>query len=119
GRVFGADEATPGRARVVVLSDAVWRNRFDADPRVLERTRRVDGVDYRILGVLPPRFMFPRADVALYVPFAFSADDLVDDQRGVNYSSIVGRLAPGATLEQVEAQAAAVVQHNVERLGAG
>jgi len=118
GRVFGADEGVAGRDHVVVLSDAVWRNRFGADPQVLDRSLRLDGVDYRVIGVMPPRFMFPRADVALFVPFVFSRDDLVDDQRGVNYSSIVGRLAPGATLEQVEAQAAAVVQHNVERLGA-
>ena len=117
GRVFGDEEAVVGRDRVVVLSDATWRNRFNADPQVLGRSLRLDGVDYRVIGVMPPRFMFPRADVALYVPFAFSADDLAIDQRGVNYSSIVGRLAPGANLEQVEAQAAAVIQHNVERLG--
>src|SRR6185312_13784961 len=54
GRVFTNDEALPGKDRVVVLSDALWRNRFDADPRVLERSLRLDGEDYRIIGVLPP-----------------------------------------------------------------
>jgi len=117
GRVFAAEEGVAGRDRVVVLSDAAWRNRFSADPQVLGRSLRLDGVDYRVIGVMPPRFMFPRADVALFVPFVFSKDDLADDQRGVNYSSIVGRLGPGATLEQVEAQAAAVIRQNVERLG--
>jgi predicted permease len=118
GRVFSNDEALPGKDRVVVLSDALWRNRFDADPAVLERSLRLDGEDYRVIGVLPPRFMFPRVEAGLFVPFAFKPDQLVDDQRGVNYSSIVARLAPGATIAQVESQAAAVVQRNVERTGA-
>ncbi|HSE12562.1 MAG TPA: ABC transporter permease [Rudaea sp.] len=117
GRVFADDEAVAGRDRVVVLGDALWRNRFNADPQVLGRSLRFDGVDYRVIGVMPPRFMFPRADVGLYVPFAFSSGDLSEDQRGVNYSSIVARLAPGATLAQVASQAAALLRHNVERLG--
>ena len=117
GRVFNADEATPGRDRVVVLSDALWRNRFNADARVLGRSLRLDGEDYRIIGVLPPRFMFPRVDVGVYVPFAFSNNDLGEDQRGVNYSSIVGRLAPDTTLAQLDAQTAALVRRNTERLG--
>jgi len=117
GRVFNADEATPGRNRVVVLSDALWRNHFNADAQVLGRSLRLDGEDYRIIGVMPPRFMFPRVDVGVYVPFAFSSADLAEDQRGVNYSAIVARLAPGATLAQVDAQTAALVRHNIERLG--
>jgi len=118
GRVFSDDEAAPGHTHVAVLSDSLWRNRFDADPHVLDRTLRLDGEDYRIIGVMPRKFMFPRADIGLYVPFAFSPDQLGDDQRGVNYSSIVARLAPHATLAQVMAQAAAVVRRNVERSGA-
>lgn len=117
GRVFGAAEAVPGRDHVVVLGDALWRNRFDADPRILDRSLRLDGEDYRIIGVMPPGFMFPRVEAGLFVPFAFSAAQLTDDERGVNYSSIVARLAAGATVEQVDAQAAALVKRNTERLG--
>ena len=118
GRVFSVEEGTPGKEHVAVLSDTLWRNRFDADPRILERSLRLDGEDYRVIGVLPPGFMFPRVEAGLFVPFAFKPEQLIDDQRGVNYSAIVARLAPGATLAQVEAQAAAVVQRNVERTGA-
>jgi predicted permease len=117
GRVFSAEEAIPGKEHVALLTDALWRNRFDADPRILERSLRLDGEDYRVIGVLPPAFMFPRAEAGLFVPFAFKPEQLIDDQRGVNYSAIVARLAPGATPAQVEAQAAAVVQRNVERTG--
>ena len=115
GRVFGADDAVVGRDRVVVLSDALWRNRFDADPNILARSLRLDGESYRVVGVMPPGFMFPRVDVGLFVPYSFAPSQLADDQRGVNDSQIVARLAPGATTDQVDAQIAAVVQHNIER----
>ncbi|HEX6832447.1 MAG TPA: ABC transporter permease, partial [Rudaea sp.] len=85
GRVFGADDAEAGHDRVVVLSDALWRNRFDADPKILERSLRLDGESYRVIGVLPPRFMFPRVEAGFFVPFAFAPEQLADDQRGVNY----------------------------------
>jgi len=117
GRVFSIEEAVRGHEHVVVLSDALWRNRFNADAQILGRELRLDGENYRVIGVLPPAFMFPRADVGMFVPFAFAPDQLTDDQRGVNYSSIVARLAPAATLAQVDAQTSAVIQRNLERIG--
>ena len=119
GRVFAADEAVPGREHVAVLTDALWRNRFAADPRILERSLRLDGEQYRVVGVLPAGFMFPRVETGLFVPFAFKPEQLTDDARGENFSSIVGRLAPGASAAQVEAQSEAVIQRNVERTTAG
>jgi putative ABC transport system permease protein len=118
GRVFGADAGTVGHDRVAVLSDALWRNRFDADPQIVGRGLRLDGEDYRVIGVLPPGFMFPDTSAGVFVPFAFTPDQLADDQRGVNYSSIVARLQPGASIAQVGAQAAAVLARNAERIGA-
>ncbi len=119
GRAFADDEAVPGHEHVAVLTDTLWRNRFGADPRILERSLRLDGEQYRIVGVLPAGFMFPRVETGLFVPFAFTPEQLTDDARGENFSSIVARLAPGASAAQVEAQAAAVVQRNVERTTAG
>ena len=119
GRAFADDEAVPGHEHVAVLTDALWRNRFGADPRILERSLRLDGEQYRVVGVLPPGFMFPRVETGLFVPFAFTPEQLSEDARGENFSSIVGRLAAGASAAQVEAQAAAVVQRNVEISTAG
>src|SRR5450432_152604 len=118
GRTFTADEAAAGHDRVVVLTDALWRNRFNADPQIVGHDLRLDGENYRVIGVTPAQFMFPNTDVQFLVPFTFIPDDLADDQRFVNYSAIIARLAPGATTAQVEAQLAAMVRHNVERLGA-
>jgi predicted permease len=117
GRVFEAGDALPGRDHVAVLSDALWRNRFNADPRILEREVQLDGERYRVIGVMAADFRFPQADAGLFVPFAFAPEQRADDQRGVNYSAIVARLAPGATQAQVEAQAAAVVKRVLERVG--
>ena len=119
GRVFATDDAVVGRDRLVILSDAMWRNRFDADPNILTRNLRLDGESYRVIGVMPRDFMFPRVEAGLFVPYAFTPEQLADDQRGVNDSMIVGRLAAGASITQVDAQAAAVIQHNIERTSAG
>jgi len=54
GREFTAAEDQPGEARrVVILSDAIWRRRFHADPTVIERTIDISGIPFRIVGVLP------------------------------------------------------------------
>jgi len=118
GRTFDADEAVAGRNRLVVLTDTLWRDRFNADPAVLGRDLRLDGESYRVIGVMPKGFMFPSTDIGFFVPFAFSPEDKEDDKRGENYSFIVARLAPGATRADIEAQNAAVVRRNVERIGA-
>jgi hypothetical protein len=118
GRTFGEDEAVAGRDRVVVLTDTLWRNRFNADPNIVGRDLRLDGERYRVIGVMPPGFMFPGTDVGFFVPFTFSEEMRADDQRFDNYSSSVGRLAAGATPADVEAQCAALIRGNIERIGA-
>jgi predicted permease len=117
GRTFGEDEAVAGRDRVVVLTDTLWRNRFNADPNIVGRDLRLDGENYRVIGVMRPEFMFPSADTGFFVPFTFRPEDRADDQRFVNFSSSVGRLAPGATSAEVEAQCNALIWRNVERIG--
>jgi predicted permease len=116
GRAFDVGEAVAGHDHVVVLTDALWRNRFNADAQIVGRDLHLDGESYRVIGVMPPDFMFPNADVQFLVPFTFSAEDLAQDHF-VNYSAIVARLAPAATTAQVAEQLAVMVRHNVERLG--
>jgi predicted permease len=58
GRTFSADENQPDRTRVVVLSNAFWRARMGADPRVIGRTLRLDGQTATVIGVLPAAFHF-------------------------------------------------------------
>lgn len=118
GRTFSDDEATPGRDKVVVLGNAIWRNQFNAEPSALGRDLRLNGENYRIIGVMPAGFMFPERDTALYVPFAFTPAQQTDTERGTEFSTSIARLAAGATLADVKTQSDLLIQRNLERIGA-
>jgi predicted permease len=120
GRTFLPGEDRPGAPRVAVLSDALWRRRFAADPHVLGRTFRMDGAAYTVVGVmapgfdlpstLPPNAMLPSRTLDLWVPA--DVDPLKDSPDNIGWWAF-GRLAPGATLDQASAELArlAVAQH--------
>ncbi|MGA9421033.1 MAG: ABC transporter permease [Rhodanobacteraceae bacterium] len=118
GRTFSVDEALPGNDKVAVLSNSLWRNRFNADPHIIGRDLRINGQSRRVVGVMPKGFMFPNRDVQIYVPFVFTAAQRGDRERGHEFSYSVARLAPGATAAQVKAQCDAIIDRNVDRIGA-
>ncbi|HKT09957.1 MAG TPA: ABC transporter permease [Gemmatimonadaceae bacterium] len=99
GRGFAPNEDQPQAPQVAILSDRLWRTRYEADPHVLGRTMTLDGTPRTIIGVAPPSLTFPeKPDV--WVPLVFSAtDDLSPDARGSHYLRVVGRLAPGTTAQ--------------------
>ncbi len=115
GHAFTAeDDATD--ARVAVLSDGLWARAFARDPAIIGRTISLDRQPYVVVGVMPERFVFPPRGAnrngepaAIYVPIAFTP--LERGAFGSMYnSSTVGRLKPGLTLEQAEADLAAAAQ---------
>ena len=107
GRLFTPDDHRTGQAHVTVLSHRFWTQRFGADAGVLGQTLDLDGVPWRIVGVLPPSFSYPPAaepPTDLYVPHELRDQDRV---RGGsrNYNGIVvGRLKPGASFSSAEAE---------------
>lgn len=107
GRQFSADECKFNGPRVALLSDALWRRKFAADPNIVGRALAFDGGPITIVGVVPPSSDFgtifaPGTKVDLYQPFPLSAET----NRWGNTLAIVGRLKPGATLGQAQAEAA-------------
>jgi putative ABC transport system permease protein len=104
GRGFRADEATPGNEHVVLLSDGFWTQRMGADPGVLGTTVTLDDQPYVVVGVMPPRFEFPpdADDVQLWTPLTI--DDRLFGVRAMRVYNVVGRLAPGASVEQARAE---------------
>ena len=97
GRHFAADEDGAQRARVVLLGDGLWRNRFGADSGIIGRTVMLDGRAYSVVGVMPPGFNFPdRGD--LWVPFQVDPAQEVRGNR--QYAGAIGRLKAGVTVEQ-------------------
>ncbi|HZE81302.1 MAG TPA: ABC transporter permease [Candidatus Polarisedimenticolia bacterium] len=71
GRSFNADEERPGGAHAVVLSDALWQNKFAGDRAILGHEIRINGDIFNIVGIMPPHFRFyPEAD--LWLPLQIS-----------------------------------------------
>jgi putative ABC transport system permease protein len=105
GRAFTADEETHGRHRRAIISDGLWRRRFGADPAILGRTLLLDAEPHEVIGVMPPGFAFPTgADI--WAPLSFDAATATS--RTSRYLSVVGKLAPGRTLEDAKAEMAVV-----------
>ena len=113
GRAYTEGEATVGNENVVVLSHRLWNTRLGARRDILGSDIRLDGASFRVIGVMPENFGFPRRDVDAYVPFAFTPQQTSDAGRGNQFSTSVGRLRDGATVEGLEAELAAIVQRNV------
>jgi predicted permease len=103
GRLFRPEESSPALGRLVILSDALWRQRFGADPNVIGRSIVLAGEPRQVVGVMPPRFRFPSPAAQLWVPI------VLDTARpatlwGDFYYEMIARLRPGATLEQARAE---------------
>jgi putative ABC transport system permease protein len=105
GRTLAADDDRRGAARVVVLSHALWRDRFGSDPRIVGAPIVLDGESFAVVGVMPDGFAYP-AGVELWTPVVPGVSELAE-QPGVWWMSAVGRLKPGVTLAQARRDMAA------------
>jgi putative ABC transport system permease protein len=105
GRTFAPDEEQPAQAPspVIVISEGVWRARFGADPKILDREVRLNGVPRRVIGVMPERFGFPERGTGLWLPLRLNYDSLWT--RNNHYVLLVGRLRAGATADQANLEA--------------
>ncbi len=114
GRFFEADECQTGRDDVVIISDRLWRRKFNRDPQILGTKLLLDGKGFTVVGIMPEGFDFPlqlfnlgaggqfggRADI--WQPLAFT-----DKQLSIRYSRsyfIVGRLEPGISVARAQAE---------------
>jgi len=100
GRTFLDEEDQPGRDKVVLISDGLWRNRFGSEPTLLGKTIALSGESYTVVGVMPAGFRFPD-EADLWLPLAIDRAHLED--RGSHGLEVVARLKPGFTLPQAQA----------------
>ena len=111
GRTFTASEdRTAGDAAVVVLSDRLWRSRYNADPSIIGRTVRVNDVPLTVVGVMPSGFSGLSDKCQLWIPRMMAprltySDYLTTPQL---FIPVVARLKDGVTLEQANAELSAV-----------
>jgi putative ABC transport system permease protein len=103
GRTFLPAEEQPGKHQVVVLSDSLWRSRYNADPNIIGKTVKVDSEPHTVIGVMPPKFEFQLYSPVrqLWVPVAYTKGDY---ERSSNSFLCLARLKPGVTLEQARAR---------------
>jgi predicted permease len=106
GRSFTEEETSSQTDKVAILTDAYWRQHFHADPHVIGRQLRVDGIGNTVVGVLPAGFRFLSSEARVYCPFSSRPEDRGSAERhsGGNSKHMIARLKPGATLEQAQAQ---------------
>ena len=118
GRVFNDTEFGEGNDGVVMISERLWRRRFNSDPQTLGTQVQINGRSFTIVGVMPAKFEFPlplfgvqggtfaeRADI--WKPIAFTKNEL--ESRGSRSYGVIGRLKPGVTMAQAQAEANTIV----------
>jgi len=102
GRTFSPEEDRPGGGRVAILSERLWASRFGSDPGVIGRAISLGGEPYTVIGVLGPFHYFEDLGVNPQVWTPFQLDPNTTDQG--NYFLCAGRLKPGVSLGNAQAQ---------------
>ena len=105
GRLFYPEENQPGRDHVVLLGYRLWRDQFGSDASVAGRTIQLDGRPFLVAGVMPPNFNFP-SWASFWVPTAWDAEQRA--VRGNHNFLVIGRLKPGVTVQQANADLRAI-----------
>lgn len=107
GRTFSDEDDRPGHERVAVLSEAFWRSQFAADRSIVGRTIQLDNAAYTVIGVMRSKFQFPVTSdpedaPKLWTPLALTNTEAA--VRGEHHYAVIGRLRPGVTLQQAQAE---------------
>ncbi len=116
GRLMVPDDDRPAAPRVAVLSDGLWHRMFGGSADAIGKTMILNGTQHTIVGVLPPDFSLPmigNAEVWITgdrgIPRSFPFPGDITTVRDSHIIAVVGRLAPGATREQAQAQLTGVM----------
>jgi predicted permease len=113
GRAFSEAEGQPGANHKTILSDGLSRRLFGSPEAALGRDIRISGQPFTVVGVMPAGFNFIDPDVSLWLPTGFTAQDR--EVRHSNNWQNIGRLKPGATPQQAQAQVDALNRANLDR----
>ena len=121
GRTFTRDDERPGNADRVILSHRIWRTRLGADPSIVGRAINLSRRPFEVVGVMAPgiehvggsRRSLPHGETAdFWIPLTFNTANLSRTARALN---TVGRLAPGVTLQQANAELDRLSQLQAQR----
>src|SRR5881398_39030 len=107
GRDFTAADDKPGAEKVAILGHEIWKRDFGGDPNIVGQSIRLNGKAATVIGVMPPNFKFPVSEelwVPYYNEFPLRPRGAPIFGAGNSAPAIMGRLKPGVTLDQVNAE---------------
>ena len=122
GRLFLEEEARIGAPRIALLSHRAWTNHFAADPNIVGTSVDLGSNVHLVVGVLAEGFHFPTPESDFWLPYiverpgASAADGGIAARSSVVVFRAIGRLWPGVSAEQAEAEARSILQENSGRL---
>jgi predicted permease len=99
GRALNHGEDVAGQDDYVILSNALWQQRFGGDPSIIGRVIQIEGVGRQVLGVMPADFQFPSNKTQIWLPLHYEPRDAISTW-ATDYMPVIGRLHAGATLAQ-------------------
>jgi predicted permease len=111
GRVFSSDDGKAGAPPVVILSENLWRASFGADPSLIGSSINLDKRSYTVIGVMPSAFRFPQLTESEQVWIPLVQDPFFGawmDRRGGHWLQVTGRLKPGVSMQQAQAELDAI-----------
>jgi putative ABC transport system permease protein len=114
GRTLAPGDGTPGRERVTVIADRLWRQRFNGDPAVVGRSVLIDQTAHEVVGVMPPGFEILGERADLWVPLPFVPGTPAQSSQ---FSLALGRLRPGASDASATRELEALVPEMRRQLG--
>jgi len=116
GRLFASEEEEFGKHRVVLLSHGLWQRRFGGERDLVGRKIKLAGESYTVAGLMPKGLPFfdNLPEVELWTPIAFAPDDNMAT-RNNHFINLVGRLKPGVTPEQAQADVSAIARRMEEQ----
>src|SRR5438477_1264781 len=120
GRVFAPDELGEGHDDVVVISERLWKRRFNSDPQLIGKQLSLNGRNCTVVGLMPEQFQFPvpifnlqggtfGQKVDIWKPLAFTKNDL--ESRGSRSWGVIGRLKSGITLARAQAELDTIISN--------
>src|SRR5213595_1273447 len=117
GRDFTAEDNKPGAGKVTILGNEIWKRDFNGDRNIVGQGVRINGKPATIIGVMPPNFKFPVSE-ELWTPLYNQYPPIPrgDLRLGAsnNAPAVMGRLKPGVTLDQANAEFIALARHLAE-----
>jgi predicted permease len=103
GRTFYPGEDLPGQDNFVILSRALWEERFGGDTNILGKSIELGGVSRQVIGVMPAEFRFPSTKTQVWIPLHNDSRNTVNFWAG-DFMPGIARLRPGSTIQQSQAE---------------